>query len=394
VTQVEQTLENYRRILEISKQLNSNLEYRTLLHQIVTIVVEILNVEASSIMLLDPGSGELRFEIASNMKAHETENIAVPLEKSIAGWIVTHGEPRVIKDVAQEPIHFRQVDKEMHFKTRNLLGVPLITHDKVIGVLQAVNKRGENGFTSEDINQLTILASQAAVAIENARLFQQSDFIAEIVHELRTPLAALKASTSLLRRDDLDAERRNQVLRLVDEETDRLIALSTDFLDLARLESGRIGLVFGKVSLEELVSDCVAIVQPQSDAKDISITLDLPEIVINGDKTKLKQVLLNLLTNAIKYNRHQGRIHISAASHDGDMVRIEVSDSGYGISSEHLPSLFRKFYRVPEHQNRASGTGLGLAISKSIVELHGGAIWVHSIAEKGSIFSFTVPVFS
>lgn len=386
-----QQLENYRRILEISKQLNSTLEYRALLQQIVAAVVEVLRVEAATIMLMDPATGELRFEIASNLRPQETEKIIVPMEGSIAGWIATHGEPRVIEDVSKEPNHFRQVDTDIAFETRNLLGVPLKTHTKVIGVLQAVNK--PNGkFTGEDINLLTILASQAGVAIENARLFMQSDVISEIVHELRTPLAALKASTVLLRRPNLPEEKRLEVIGLLEEETSRLIRLTSDFLDLARLESGRAEIDLSPVDVETLVRECITIVEQQAEARNVSLKTSIPPLIITGDKGKLKQVLLNLLTNAIKYNRPDGQVQVNAFQVGNGFAEIDVVDSGNGISQEHLPNMFRKFFRVADTAGTVQGTGLGLAISKHIIESHGGAIWVNSVPGIGSTFSFTLPL--
>lgn len=391
MTDAGRQLEDYRRILEISKQLNSTLEYRALLQQIVAAVVEVLKVEAATIMLLDPATGELRFEIASNLRPQETEKILVPMEGSIAGWIVTHGEPRVIEDVSKEPNHFRQVDTETDFETRNLLGVPLKTHTKVIGVLQAVNKPSGK-FTGEDVNLLTILASQACVAIENARLFMQSDFISEIVHELRTPLAALKASTALLKRPNLPEDKRAEVHHLLEEETDRLIRLTSDFLDLARLESGRAEMDIQPFDVRALVRDCVMIIEPQAGTRNLAIVQDVDELTGFGDKGKLKQVLLNLLTNAIKYNRPSGEVRINAHGVGNGFAQVDVIDTGFGISPEHLPNMFRKFFRVADTAGTVQGTGLGLAISKHIVETHGGAIWVHSAVGEGSTFSFTLPI--
>ena len=268
----EQQIEDYRKILEITKHLNSTLEYRTLLQQIVLAVVDVIKVEACSILLIDPSTGELRFEIASNLRPQETEKIIVPMDRSIAGWIASHGEPRVIEDVTKEPIHFRGIDKDIKFETRNLLGVPLKTHTRVIGVVQAVNKIGGR-FSGEDINLLTILASQASVAIENARLFMQSDFISEMVHELRTPLAALKASVNLLKRPNLPEDKRDEVHNLLASETDRLISLTSDFLDLARLESGRAEIERDVVDLYPLIRECLTIVEPQAAGREIDFFL-------------------------------------------------------------------------------------------------------------------------
>lgn len=386
----EQQIEDYRKILEITKHLNSTLEYRTLLQQIVLAVVDVIKVEACSILLIDPSTGELRFEIASNLRPQETEKIIVPMDRSIAGWIASHGEPRVIEDVTKEPIHFRGIDKDIKFETRNLLGVPLKTHTRVIGVVQAVNKIGGR-FSGEDINLLTILASQASVAIENARLFMQSDFISEMVHELRTPLAALKASVNLLKRPNLPEDKRDEVHNLLASETDRLISLTSDFLDLARLESGRAEIERDVVDLYPLIRECLTIVESQAAGREIEINLDVPESAVVGDKGKIKQVVLNLLTNAIKYNRPRGLVKVTAHSADNGMVQVDVADTGDGISADNLPNMFRKFFRAADHANRVQGTGLGLAICRTIIEAHGGNIWVNSTPGSGSTFSFTVP---
>lgn len=386
-------LEHYERIIEISRQLNSTLDHRTLLRQIIAAVTEILKTEAASILLIDPGTGELRFEISSNMDPDEMENIVVPMEASIAGWVATHGEPRVIEDVKKEPGHFQKVDDAIAFETRNLLCVPLRTHKKVIGVVQALNKLNGRKFNANDINTLNILASQAAVAIENARLFRQSDFIAEMVHELRTPLAALKASTSLLARPDLPEAKRAEIHQLLTSETERLIRLTTDFLDLARLESGRARLEVKPFDLYQLVEESADVVRPQAAEKSVTLISTIAPMEVRGDRGKLKQVLLNLLTNAVKYNRPDGEIHISAQTlPEAGQLQIRVRDTGYGISRENQKQMFQKFFRVADTAGFTQGTGLGLAITKHIIEAHGGQIGLESEEGVGSTFFFTLPL--
>lgn len=388
-------LNHYRRVIEISQQLNSTYDLASLLKKIVSAAEELIETEAASIMLLDEGTGKLRFAIASNIKPHEMEDIVVPLDGSIAGWIVTHGEPRVIEDVAQETNHWQGVDNAIEFHTRNLLGVPMRNHDKVIGVLQAVNKANGQRFTDDDIIMLRTLASQAGVAIENARLFQQSDFIAEMVHELRTPLAALKASTTLLERPDLPSDKRTNIVTTMRNETQRLIELTNDFLDVAQLESGRTQLNVSTFDLNALILESIEIVIPQANDKSITIHYNETDMLVEGDGGKVKQVVLNLLTNAIKYNRPEGTIDVYTLENeeqDTPFVQISVQDTGYGISKEHQKNMFQKFYRVPTTQDVARGTGLGLTICKAIVESHGGRIWLESEENVGSTFSFTVPL--
>ncbi len=386
---------HYKRIIEISQQLSSTYDLPPLLRKIVSAAQELIETEAAAILLYDEASGRLRFAMSTNIKKSEMDTIVVPLEGSIAGWIFTHGEPRVIEDV-QRARHYQGVDDQISFQTRNLLGVPMKTHQRVIGVVQAVNKY-DGKFNDEDIVTLQTLASQAAVAIENARLFQQSDFIAEMVHELRNPLSALKASTLLLSRPDLPENKRNEIIHTMKNETDRLIDLTSDFLDVARLESGRISLTISEFVATELIAESINIVTYQAVQKNITIRFDDRPHIAEADKGKIKQVILNLMTNAIKYNRENGEIEVSCEvlnEHDQLFVKFMVADNGYGISPEHQKNMFQKFYRVPTLENVERGTGLGLAICKHIVEAHGGRIWLESEEGVGSRFQFTVPLAS
>ena len=387
-------LAHYEYLIEISQQLNSTLDLGELLRKIAAAAEELTDTEASSIMLHDPQTDALRFEVTSNLNPNQTESIIVPIEGSIAGWIFQHGEPRVIEDVSKEPTYFTGVADQIAFQTHNLLGVPMRAHDRVIGVLEAVNKREGQRFNEQDIKTLTILASQAAIAIENARLFQQSDFISEMVHELRTPLVALKASTSLLLRPDLPDNRLEEIILTMRSETERLITMTSDFLDLARMESGRAQLDITSFQLQQLITECVEIVHPQANDRGISIHISPEDFTLVGDRGKIKQVILNLLTNAIKYNREHGSITISGGvdeTHDPSFVEIAVADTGLGISEAHQKNMFQKFYRVADSEGYAQGTGLGLAIARHIIEAHNGKIWLESEQGVGSTFFIALP---
>jgi len=392
-TTYTQLLARYERVIEISQQLNSTRDHFALLKRIIAAAMELLDIEAASILLIDPSTGELRFELAANMDDNMS-SIVVPIEGSIAGWVVTHGEPRIIADVTQEPNFFKAADEALEFQTRNMLAVPLRTHQKVIGALEAVNKRSPDGFSGEDYKILSTLAGQAAIAIENARLFQQSDFMAEMVHELRTPLASLRTSTLLIQRDPLSSSQQ-EVVGIMQSETERLIRLTSEFLDLARLESGRMRLETELFEVDKLLAECVNVVQPQAQDRGISIETTLQPFTTEGDRGKIKQVILNLLTNAIKYNREHGRIEVSdslSERHDEPFVEIAVADSGNGISRDDQKQLFQKFFRVADSAGTVQGTGLGLAIAKYIVEAHSGAIWLESEIGVGSTFYFTLPL--
>lgn len=385
----------YKRIFEITLQLGSTYDHMSLLRKIVFAAQELINTEVASILLMDDSIGMLRFAMSTNINPHEMEAITVPLEGSIAGWILTHGEPRVISESDNDVNVFRGVDKKIDFHTRNLLGVPMRAHKDVIGVVQAVNKQNGEKFDDDDIQLLRILASQAAMAIENARMFQQSDFIAEMVHELRTPLLALQTSTSLLQRQELPEEKKQNIVETMKGETRRLITLTNDFLDVARLESGRVTLDVKPFDMQTLLVETAEMVIALAEKKNLTIEVTDEHFEVEADRGKIKQVVLNLLTNAIKYNRPDGAIRLSLHSQyeaERPMVEIHIEDTGYGISSEHQKNMFQKFYRVPTLENVERGTGLGLAICKNMVEAHGGRIWLESAVDVGSTFYFTLPM--
>jgi signal transduction histidine kinase len=380
------------RIIEISRVLNSRLELQPLLQDIIGAAMELTGTAASSVLLVDSKSGGLFFEAATGIKKYEVERVAVPKE-SVAGWIVTHNEPLVIDDVSGDERWSQKVDQASGFVTRSILGVPLRVKDKVIGALEVLNKKNERPFTEEEVSLLSTLAAQAAVAIENARLFQQSDQIADVVHELRTPLTSIVGYSKLLLQSDFERETRDQFIAVINREATRLGAMVNDFLDLARLESGRARLTIGAVDMRQVIDDTVAVIRPQAKERGLDLALDVPPTLppIRGDEKRMNQVLLNLTSNAVKYNREGGRVRISAGT-EGAALCIAVSDTGRGVRPEDMEKLFDKFRRIEEGEGSAKGTGLGLPITKQLIELHGGEIEVTSEWGKGSTFLFTLPI--
>jgi signal transduction histidine kinase len=263
-----------------------------------------------------------------------------------------------------------------------------------VGVLEALNKQ-KGKFSDADESMLSVLGAQAAVAIENARLFQQSDLISDFVHELRTPLASLSTATYLLLRPEMSQEQRDQIINNIHGETMRLNALASSFLDLARLESGRVQFRKTSFSIADLMYECKDVMASKAVEENIQVRVESPEglPLLEADRDKIKQVLLNLLSNAIKYNRPSGTVMLRAESSEQELV-IYVQDTGIGIPEEALPHLFQKFYRVREHESKAAGTGLGLSICKQIVQGHGGRIEVKSKVAVGTVFMVILPRFN
>ncbi len=384
-------LDGYRRLIEVARDLASTLDLDVLLTHIIEAAADITGAEAASILLYDETARELHFQVATNLDQPTMRGLVVPLDGSIAGWTVTHRQAVRINKVHEDPRFYPAVELVTRTTTESILGVPLITKDKIVGVLEAITKL-EGEFTDEDEDLLCALGAQAAVAIENTRLFQQSDLIAEFVHELRTPLASIGTSTYLLLRPEMSQEQREQMIHNIHGETMRLNTLASSFLDLARLESGRVQFHLDRFDLKKLLEECQQIMQSKADEARLTIEIcvpaDFPDV--QADRDKIKQVVLNLLSNAIKYSTPKGSITLTAGRGKNEW-NLSVKDTGLGIPENSLPRLFQKFYRVNATEGKAVGTGLGLSICKQIVCGHGGSIEVHSKVGEGTVFTIHIP---
>jgi len=224
----------------------------------------------------------------------------------------------------------------------------------------------------------------------------KSDFVSTVSHELRTPLTSIKAYIATLRRDDVefDDQTRQEFLRVVEEETDRLTRLISDILDVSRIESGRLELKKRKFDMARLVR--IVTDKMQSQASNHHISLESPDGItpVGGDPDKIEQVVMNLVDNAVKYSPSGGEINVTLEARHRKL-EFSVRDQGVGIPEDQIPHIFEKFHRVDNRATReVYGTGLGLYVSKSIVESHGGTIWAESELGKGSTFHFTLPLSS
>ncbi|RJP50362.1 MAG: PAS domain-containing protein [Anaerolineaceae bacterium] len=218
------------------------------------------------------------------------------------------------------------------------------------------------------------------------------DFISNVSHELRTPLASLKALTETLQNGALsDPEAGPRFLSRIHTELDALTQMTQELLDLSRIESGQVELVFAPLSPKRLLSDAAERMKAQVERANLTMSAkcadDLP--LIRADKSRLEQVLVNLIHNAVKFTKPGGEIFLEAESTVGG-VRCAVRDTGVGIPAESLSRIFERFYRV-DSSRAGSGTGLGLSISKHIVEAHGGRLWAESEVGRGSAFYFFIP---
>jgi signal transduction histidine kinase len=384
-------LEHYQQLLDISKDLVSNHDLSTMLNKITSTACKLSNSEASSILLYNERVKELYFQSATGLDEPVMHGLVVPLDGSIAGWVVKQGKTVLINDVHNDPRFFEGIEKKTQIITRSLVGIPLIVQEKVIGILEVINHRN-GGFGEYEIEILTILGTQAALAIENTRLFQQSDQISELVHEIRTPLSSIRTAAFLLQQSEVSKEQRLSYSKTIYSEAQRLSDMATTFLDLARLESGRTSFKPSWINLQVLVDDVLEIFFNQTEDSRINltstITAEYPEIY--ADRDKLKQVFINLVSNAIKYNEKGGHIIISAKILENEHL-ITVKDDGMGMSPEIVNHLFERFYRSHRTEDQIQGTGLGLSICKKIIENHNGRVTVKSEPNFGTEFEIWLP---
>lgn len=385
-----QMLATLARLVEISLTLNSTLELNELLDLIIAAAMEELKCEAASILLYDEQRHRLNFVSSGGSDPGRLAEIPVPLDGSLAGTIFKEDRPLVINDVSSDPRHYSRVSEKVGFKTRSLLGVPMRTRDRVTGVLEALNKR-QGKFTSQDAHILSILASQAAVAIRNAKLVSalrqanedlsrlekmKRQFMAVASHELRTPLSAVLGYTSLLSDQNPDDEYAEMALNAALQMRD-LISRMTN---LNLLQLGVMDVELKPTPIQDVIrSGCVDL-SGALGAKKQSLRLDLPEeaLLVPADADKLTVVFENLLSNAIRFTPQGGSIEVSARGLARE-VEVSVCDTGIGIAPNELERIFTSFYQVEDPLTRRhGGLGLGLAIARELIVLHQGKIWAES----------------
>ncbi len=402
-------LDRLSRLVQINLIINSTLELKPLLSRIMDYAAELTGAESASVMLYDRAANELRFVASTSTStvANELLNIPVPLEGSLAGTVLR--EDRVIaqNDVRQDPRHFRGADTQSGFATRSLLGVPMRYRGQPMGVLEAVNKiSGE--WTDDDMRSLEILASQSAVAIENARLIHRlqraydelnqldklkNDFIAIASHELRTPLSVILGYASFLK-EDASAPLSSHAEAVLNSAM-RMRNLIEDMTNLRYLKTGAAELHREHIPLSAIFQSAQQDVQGMADAKGHTLHVEMPDVslVVVVDRLRLGMALTNLLNNAIKFTPGGGNIWLSS-TRKGRSVEIVVEDSGIGIPQDQLERIFEEFHQVEDHMTRRhGGMGLGLPIAKGLVEAHGGRIWAESEGiGRGSRFIISLPL--
>ncbi|MBN1303355.1 MAG: GAF domain-containing sensor histidine kinase [Anaerolineales bacterium] len=394
------------RLVEISVVLNSTLDLNDLLELIVQAAAELLECKATSILLYDEVKKHLYFAASTGTDPAKLAEIPVPLDNSLAGSIFRSNKPLLINEASKDPRHFPTASKHVNFKPKNFLGVPMQMQSKVIGVLEALNKpKGE--FNSDDEEVLSVLASHAAVAINNARLVQElkdayknansadqmkSKFLTLASHELRTPLGIVIGYATFLREDKRGDVSENA--RHVLNAAMQMRTLLEGMGNLTLLEADQLTYKAQVMAIQRVLEKACKDVKSMADAKAQVLEFDLPRkpILINTDPDKLGAALANVLNNAVRFSPDGGKIIVGAKSENKTCL-IWVQDEGIGITPEELENIFKDFFQVETPNTRSyGGLGIGLTIAKGLIEAQGGKIWAESEGEgKGACFKISLP---
>ena len=402
---------------EIARDTSSTLALDPLLQRTVNLLCDRFGYYHASIFLLDESGlyavvREATGEAGEELK-RRTHRLAIG-SQSVIGYVTGSGKPLVLNDVSQSSIHR---PNPLLPGTRAELGIPLKIGEQVIGALDVQSTQVDD-FSPDDVSVLQALANQIAVAVNNARSYElaqkamaemrevdrlKSQFLANMSHELRTPLNSIIGFSRVILKgiDGPINELQQQDLSAIYNSGQHLLGLINDVLDLSKIEAGKMELSFDDgVKLNELINSVMSTAAGLVKDKPIQLVRELADDLppVRADSMKVRQVVLNLLSNAAKFT-DKGTITVrselaSAAQPDGrPVVLVSVIDSGPGITLEDQEKLFQPFSQVDGSMTRKTGgSGLGLSISRHLVEMHGGRIRVKSEAGKGSTFFFTLPV--
>ena len=403
IDDVQKRMKQIELINEVSQKIRTKLVLEEVLSEAAAAIQKSFNYFDVTIFLLAEATGELVLEAHSgSFVDFLPHGYRQPASQGILGWVATHGERVLANDVSLDP---RYATYAYH-NTRSELAVPIHIENVVAGVLNVEDSK-LHAFDDTDVVVLETLCNKLAGAIKNARLYDEvrkanmklteldkmkSEFLGIVSHDFRSPLASIVlAGKALLRKEVVQND--NQVrdyLKLIVDQANRLNQLAEDTLSITKIESGSLNYYFKVVNVERLSQDAIAMVRV-GPHHSISYTVEPDALFIKGDQPKLRQVLQNLVSNAIKYSPRGGKVEVLVEDYPPEEILISVRDEGIGIPPEQIEKLFQKFSRVESGEARdIKGSGLGLWICKEIVNAHGGSIWVESEPGKGSVFKFTL----
>jgi signal transduction histidine kinase/CheY-like chemotaxis protein len=408
---------------DTSLGLIGRLDLQDLFENLVTRAGQLMGTPNGFIYIAEPSAAEIECKVGVGIFSRLV-GFRVPSGEGLGGFVWETGEPLVVDNYDDWPGRAKNLEKDL---IRSIIGIPLKSGTQVVGVIGLAydcQSGGSRTFGDSEVELLSRFAQLASIALDNARLYtsakearaaaeaaneSKSVFLANVSHELRTPLTSILGFARIVQkrlqeriiplvpRDDDKAQRvAGQVdenLQIILSEGERLTVLINDLLDLEKIRAGKMTWNMETAQIADILHSAVTATYSLFETKGLSWLLDIsPDLPnIYGDRDRLVQVVINLISNAVKFTK-EGTITCQARAGAGEII-VSVIDQGIGIAMEDQALVFEKFKQVGSTQtNKPKGTGLGLSICKEIIEVHGGRIWVESEPGKGSTFSFSLPV--
>jgi signal transduction histidine kinase/CheY-like chemotaxis protein/HAMP domain-containing protein len=407
-----QSVEELRALGEVTQAVNSTLELQTVLSTIVAKAVQLSDTDAGSIYVHDEAQQEFQLQanygmsddLIAALKDHHTD-----LSGAVAG-AAKHGEPVQVPDMQAEPhIPANEIMLQAGYRARLL--VPLMRFNEVMGAL-VVRRKAPGEFSKNTIDLLRTFAAQSVLAIQNARLFQEieeksrqlelasqhkSQFVASMSHELRTPLNAIIGLTEMMVTNAarFGTEKAAEPLKRVHRAGQHLLGLINQVLDLSKIEAGKLELNPESVSLAPLIDEVIGTARQLAQQNKNNLVVEAQEKLgmLTVDPMRLRQILLNLLSNACKFTTQgEVKLRVRKVADGRNWVEFAVADTGIGMTAEQQAKLFEEFTQADSSTaRRYGGTGLGLAITRKLARMMGGEVTVASEPGKGSVFSVRLP---
>lgn len=406
--EAERAIKRHARDLEIlnsiGKVISEGLEVEMILQKVTDATTQLTAAEFGVFYYntVDGTGNPVRLHTLSGVSKASLQNLGTPELMTLLGSIFLERATVRIDNLLEDERYLSNAALlslvQKHIRISSLLVVPVTTKGNVVvgGLIFGHSKPAM--FTKNQENLVAGVVAQAATALDNAKLYEEvkalnakkDEFIGLASHELKTPLTSMKGFLQILERNDSGGLNKNFIEKAL-KQLNKISSLVSDLLDVSKIQSGKLYLDFETFDFQTLMLEVIELVQFSSDTHQIELDSDSLALPVQADRQRVEQVLINLISNAIKYSPNASKVVIRVRKTDLEL-RIGVQDFGFGIEPDQMFNIFSRFYRVESIASHISGLGIGLFITKEIVERHKGRIWVESEHGKGSEFFFTLPL--